>query len=185
MKARELIVLAAEFVGEELLEHVNGYFDYGESLGEMPVVELLSSFNGVQEELASKYIPLITEEEIETVTGAVPYTVLSKRVSRIVRVTNEWGMSVRFDLYDEYFKTCVGRLKVKYTYLPNEKDTEDEVEFDLYVTKRLIAYGMAADYCLKKGLYDEAEMWDKKYKTAIRDAYKKAPCKRIPAREWK
>lgn len=185
MKVKETIVLAAEFLGEEYARKVRAYLEEDDMSEEPIFAEMLDIYNQVQEELASEYIPLRTQEEIETETGAVNYSVFSNRILQIVRVTDEWGMSVRYDLYDEYFKTRVGRLKVTYTYLPRAKGYDDEVGYDMYVTRHLFAYGIAARYCLKKGLYDEAEVWDRKYKASIRAAYKKAPCKKLPQREWK
>lgn len=37
---------------------------------------------------------------------------------------------------------------------------------------RLFAYGIAAEYCLACGLFEEAAVWDKKYKDALTAAYR-------------
>ena len=185
MRAKEPIILAAELIGEEVAEKVRAFFEKDDLAGDSYASALLDAFNDVQAELASEYIPLRKQTELETETGAVPYSLFTDKLLQIVRVTDEWDMPVRYDLYDEYFKTKSGRIKVTYTYMPKAKGTDEEIDFGLYVTKRLLAYGIAADYCLKKGLYEEAELWDKKYKESIRAAYKKAPCKKLPAREWK
>ena len=184
MKVKEVIVAAAELIGDEAVKRVQAYLDGGEGDGELLATALLRCFNMVENDLATNYLPLKKEEVLDTDTGAIAYTALSQNALNIVRVTDEWGLSVRFDSYANYFKTKVGKMFVTYTYVPKEKTLEDEVEFHRLASKRLFAYGIAAEYCLKEGLYDEAAVWDKKYKDAVNVAYKGDPCRRVRGRNW-
>ncbi|MBQ9117926.1 MAG: hypothetical protein IJY11_01845 [Clostridia bacterium] len=185
MKVKDLVVAAAELLGDVTAESVRKYTEEADVEGEAVVNELLRCFNLVETELAVDYLPLKTQEEVETDTGAVPYLTLSKRAVQIVKVTDEWGLAIRFQLFGDYFKAQVGRLKVTYTYAPEPKGLEGETDFQSLVSYRLFAYGMAAEYCLKAGLYEEAEVWDKKYKSAITAAYKKTPCRLVRRRVWR
>lgn len=182
MTVNEVIIAAAELIGENAVEQVQNYLD-GQGGGTL-AKELLRCFNVVESELAMDFLPLKTEETLETETGAIAYTQLSKKAVQIVKVSDEWGGSVRYDLYGEYMKTKSGKVTVVYTYVPEEKSFGEESDFQRLASKRLFAYGIAAEYCLKAGLYDEAEVWDKKYKDGINAAYKQAPCKHIRRRTW-
>ncbi len=184
MKVKEVIVAAAELIGDEAVKRLQAYLDGGEGDGEFLAAALMRCYNAVENDLAVNYLPLKKEEGLETDTGAIPYASLSERALNIVRVTDEWGLSVRFDCYANYFKTRVGKVFVTYTYAPKEKSLEEEVEWHRLASKRLIAYGTAAEYCLKEGLYDEAAVWEKKYKDAVNLAYKGEPCRRVKSRNW-
>ena len=183
MKVNEIIQAAAELIGDNVAEEVKAYIEEGSGEAALPK-ELLRCFNVVEHELAVDFLPLKTEEQMETDTGAIAYETLSKKAVQIVKVLDEWGMAVRYDTYGSYFKTRVGKVTVVYTYEPEEKAFGEESDFQRVASKRLFAYGIAAEYCLKAGLYDEASVWDKKYKEAIEAAYKQSPGKNIRRRLW-
>ncbi|MBQ8428205.1 MAG: hypothetical protein IJX18_03005 [Clostridia bacterium] len=183
MKVNEMIIAAAELIGDNAATAVKTYLESGAG-DEALTNELLRCFNVIEHELAVDFLPIKTEETVETDTGAIVYNALSKKAVQIVKVLDEWGMAVRYDTYGEYLKTRVGKVTVVYTYEPEEKSLGGESDFQRVASKRLFAYGMAAEYCLKAGLYDEAAVWDKKYKEAVEAAYKQSPGKNIRRRLW-
>ena len=91
---------------------------------------------------------------------------------------------MKFSVFPEYLKTDVGKVKIRYTYTPEEKVIKDDSDYVLYVSQRLFVYGILAEYCLGEGMFEEAAVWDKKYKDAIRAACKAVPCTRIKSRKW-
>ena len=103
---------------------------------------------------------------------------------RIIRVTDEYGNSVPFKLFPQYLRTQPGRVNVSYTYTPREKNAEEESDFVLSVSPRLFAYGIASEYSLAAGLFEEAAVWDKKYKDALAAAYRSKPSRIIRSRRW-
>ncbi len=145
---------------------------------------LLRCFNIVESELAVDYLPLFAEEEMETETGVVYYSELARSAVRVVKVTDAWGNETPFKLFPEYLKTQAGKVKIRYTYAPQEKTLDGSSDFLLYASVRLFAYGIAAEYSLSCGYFEDAAVWDKKYKDAIAAAYRKKPCKRIQSRRW-
>jgi len=184
MKIKEIIVAAAELIGDDAADGVKGYLEEGVEGGEALTKSLLRCFHLVEKQLAEEYLPLKREETVETDTGAVAYAALERKPLRIVKVTDEWGMSLRFSTHADYIKAQTGRLTITYTFAPDEKEIEAEAELHYAVTKRLCAYGVAAEYCLTAGLYEEAEVWEKKYKNGISAAYRQTPCKKIRGRNW-
>ena len=179
---KDAILTASTELG--ILDTVQAYFDGTSQEGEVEVEALLRCFQLVENELALDYLPLYAEEELETDTGCVPYDAFSRAIVRIVKVTDEWGNEAPFTLFPNYLKTQGGKWKIRYAYAPEKKTLDGKSDYTLYVSTRLLAYGMATEYALSQGLFEEASVWDKKYKDAVASAYRAKPPKRISARRW-
>ena len=53
-----------------------------------------------------------------------------------------------------------------YRYAPAAKTAEDDSEYG-QGEARALALGTCCEYALSSGMYDEAVMWDKRYKDAL------------------
>lgn len=179
---KEAVKAAAETLGLE--QKVNAYLDGKSEDGQAETEHLTRCFSVVENELALDYFPLTAEETLQTDTGAVYFSEFSKTIVRVLKVTDEWGNNVPFKLYPEYVKAQSGRLTVTYSYAPIEKDIDGVSDFTLFVSVRHFAYGMAAEYALSMGLFEEAAVYSKKYKDAIAATYRLSPSKKIRARRW-
>ena len=182
MTVKEIILAAASELG--IFKEVEGYFTYNSANGEEQAKALLRAFNLVENEIAMDYLPLLAEEEMQSDTGAIHYSSLSREPVRVIGVWDEWDNPVAFTLFPDYLKTQPGKVRVRYTYLPKEKTFQDESDFTLQASVRLFAYGVAAEYSLASGFFEEAAVWDKKYKDAIKAAYSAKPPRRIRSRRW-
>lgn len=174
---------AAQMLG--IAEGVNDYLDGGETEeGKRDAEILLKCFNRIENELALDYLPLIAEEEVLSSTGVVGFKELSYPAVRILGVEDGLGDSLSYKIFPDRLETQAGKVKITYTYSPQEKEIDGESEYQTAVSERLFAYGMAAEYSLMEGELKSASIWDKKYKEAIRAAYKATPVKRLRARRW-
>ena len=182
MKVLDIILAAATELG--IADEVNDYVSGGSENAKADTENLLRAFNLVENELALDYLPLRAEEEVETTTGAIEYSAFSRSVVRILQITDTWGNELEFKLFPDYVKTQCGKVRVCYTYTPTEKTFTDESEFHALVSVRLFAYGIASEFCLASGRFEEAAIWDKKYKQAIAAAYRAKPVKKISSRRW-
>lgn len=182
MTVREVISTAAEMVG--VGEGVKSFLDGESTVGETETLALLRCFNFIENEVSLDYLPLIAEDSVTTESGRVEYSALSKAAVRILSVKNEDEVGVKYKLFAGYLEAQPGELKIRYTYTPNEKTLEDDAEVSLVVSVRLLAYGVAAEYCFSVGLYDEGEAWNKKYKDALAAAYSTRPVKVMRSRRW-
>lgn len=182
MTVLEIIRAAATELG--LADEVNDYLEGNSDNAKADTENLLRCFNLVENELALDYLPLHAEEELETQTGAIYYSEFSRAAVRVLKVTDGWGNELAFKLFPEYIKTQSDRVRVTYTYTPTEKGFADESEFLSLVSVRLFAYGVAAEFCLSSGRFEEAAVWDNKYKEAISRAYRALPSKKIRSRRW-
>ena len=184
MTVKEILLAAAGKLG--VLNEVEDYLSGTSTDAEAEVIAnaLLKCFNLVENEVALDYLPLLAEEEIESDAGAIYYASLSREVVRVLGVRDEWGNEVPFTLFPEYLKTQPQKVCVRYSYLPAAKNFEDKSDFTLNASVHLFACGVAAEYALANGLFEEAAVWDKKYKDAIKAAYCSKPPRRIRSRRW-
>ena len=182
MTVKEILLASAGLLGKG--DEVKAYLD-GTSLDAQADVEnLLRCFQLVENELALDYLPLHAEEEIQTQTGAIFFDEFTRAPVRILRVCDEGGKSCTFKLFPEYVKTQSGKVKVTYTYAPNEKTLDGESDYKAQASVRLFAYGIAAEYALASGMFEDASVWDKKYKDAIEAAYRSTPSRVMRSRRW-
>ena len=182
MTVKEIVIAAAAELG--LCDRVQAYLDGSVEDGKEETEALVRCFNLVESELALDYLPLYAEETLETQTGAIEYATFARSVVRVLKVTDEWGNSAPFRLFPTYLKTQGGKINVRYAYAPAIKTIEDESDYIVQASVRLFAYGIAAEYTLACGLFEDAAVWDKKYKDAIAAAYRSAPTRKIRSRRW-
>jgi hypothetical protein len=181
MTVLECVLAAASEIGigEEVLRYTQG-----EAGGEKMVSNLVRCFNLVENQLALDYLPLFAEDEFYSETGVIDFSSLTKSPIRIVKVRDAVGQDLKFTLFPAYLKPEVGKVIVRYSYAPKEKTLQDSSDFLLYASVRLFAYGMAAEYFTASGLYEEAAVWNVKYKDAIKAAYQQSPNRKIKTRRW-
>ena len=168
MTVKEVIITAASLL--ELEEKVSAFIGGDETVGAEETAALLKCFNLV--------------ENVRTDTGRVAYKDLSKAAVRILGVKDESGSSIAYKVYPEYLTAQPGGLTIGYTYTPEKKTLDGESDFQLIVSERLLAYGVAAEYCFSTGYYEEGEAWSKKYKDALAAAYRSSPAKSLRSRRW-
>lgn len=168
MKVKNVMRKAAELLGNEddLLDYINGVGTQGEKPAEL----LLNCYNLIENELALDYMPLIKEDSFSVAGGRIVYSSFSSSVVRIIEVRNGQGEKIPFRLFASYMEVDADTAVVKYAYTPTEKTTDGECECAIGVSERLIAFGMASEYSAALGLYEEASVWDKKYKEGIEAA---------------
>ncbi len=180
---KDVIKRAAYLLG--VAEQVESYLaGNADEEGKRECALLLKAFQTVENEVALDYLPLTAEEELVTATGVVRYVDFERRPVRIFCVEDEWGNSLKYELFPDYLKAQAGKWRVYYAYAPQVKTIEEACEHQTGVSERLFAYGVAAEYALTVGELTNAAVWDKKYKEALRAAYRLRPSKRLRSRRW-
>ena len=146
---------------------------------------LLFCFNAVEDELARFYFPLEFTEKIRGSGGRFYFTSFKYRPVELSEVSAD-GRKIRYEKFPQYISAEAEILTVRYFYSPDKKTFSDESSFDGdAVSARLIACGIAAEYCVINGEITAADMWESKYRREIdRARLKYAPALRIPPRRW-
>ena len=73
----------------------------------------------------------------------------------------------------------------EYYYSPNIKGLDDECELcNVLVPKTAIAYGVATEFCLIKGMFEEGSTWHQKYVNSLQKYIKPKKCRNLKCRKW-
>lgn len=180
LTVREILLSAAEALHlDDAIAYLSGK---STKLGETN--DLLRCYNLVENELALDYLPLQAEETFESTTGVLYYSTFDNAIVRVLHVSDESGNPTDFKLFPDYFKTQPGVVCIRYTYSPKAKTVDQVCEYTMQASARLFTYGIAAEYTLALGMFEESAAWDKKYKDAITAVYRARPCKMLRSRRW-
>lgn len=164
MTVREVLLLAAAFLDDSgLASAVSGSTADGEA------GVLVNCFNVVENEIALDDYPLKKTETLQFSKGILPYTSFSAPPVDVCAVESG-GIRQRFKLTPEGVKCDCRTADVTFTYAPKKKDIADTSELDGKISPRLVALGVASEYCFIKGRTDEAKIWGVKYREALRAA---------------
>jgi hypothetical protein len=185
MKVREILSQAAFLLGkQELSDFFSGSDAAATSQLQQEADDFLRCYNMVENEIALDYLPLTAEQSMETSAGKLVYTAFLRSPVSIVSVTDVYGNRLPYTVYPAYLQTKQGVALVTYSYAPEAKTLSDESEFVTRVSQNLLAFGVAGEYCLIKGLYEEAVVWDKKFRDALLCACAQNSPHVVRSRRW-
>ncbi len=186
MKVKEILELALLFLNkEELL----AYSPFGDettlpTLEQTEIEHLKKCFNLVYNEIAMSYLPLVKTEDVVFINGVLAYDKLSKNITEIRKLYAN-GKNIPYSLEEDGIHANILCAQITYNYAPAELSFEDEVFlFGGKLPERVLAYGIAMEYCLICGLYDDAEVWETRFYSGLRDATLKKSEIRLPSRRW-
>ena len=145
---------------------------YQASADTLTKIDLLTRLaNLVISELASSFVPMTCTEDVETSDGKIVFANLTHNITRVLSVKNEFGHDAEFKLYPEYLKVFGGTYTIEYEYMPDNYSITDTVGFkDGKLTAALLGYGVAAEYCITQGRFEEAVLWRKRYSYGVERA---------------
>ena len=189
MTVKEVVTLAAGCLGrEDLIAAIAKTASTLTSDEKLELDSLLRCYNFVENEVALDYCPLTNEETVSIFDDTISYSNLKRKPVNIRKVVCG-GTVQRFKIYP----TCIGlpdgyagKASVQYDYAPNEKKSlESTCEFsENTLSARLLALGVAAQYCLVNGETGRAAVWDKKFRDALRAKNLLRKTVMIRSRRW-
>ncbi len=186
MKVKDIIELSVMFLDKEDLL---SYAPFG-SINEIPELEnkeiehLKKCFNLIYNEIATAYLPLLKTEEVVFVDNILPYTKLSKNIAEVRKLFSN-GKNVSYTLEEDGLHAEDKKAKITYSYTPDDLNFEDEVfMFGGKLPERVFAYGIAMEFCLISGLYDDAEVWETRFYSGLKEVCSKKSEIRLPSRRW-
>ncbi|MDE7158113.1 MAG: hypothetical protein K2N74_00910 [Clostridiales bacterium] len=183
ISVREVITLAAKALGRDDL---CGAINEAGSQPSGEVASLLHCFNMIENEIALDYFPLKHTETFSTVDNGVLYQSFSKSPISIISVRSETGEELSYELRADklVLSAFAARVVITYCYIPQSKTLQSVSDFTVKVSPRLMAYGVACEFCLTTGKFQEAAMWESKYKDALRAANILRRTLRTRSRRW-
>lgn len=149
------------------------------------VNKLLKCLNHIYQDLTRDYMPLVQEEEVLFVNNMFGYSNLSKVARDIISVKDEYDENVVFKCFPRYLKASVKKATITYTYQPDELYLYSEItDFAGKIDQRIIAYGVAMEYCFLSSLSDEVTIWENRYLSSLENALRKKSNIVLPKRRW-
>lgn len=188
MIAKNIIKYAATYLGLSDLLTVN-LLD-GEQVAtkeqEAEINILLSCLNLVVNQIASEYVTLKNKVKLNSINGKVYYSSLSNNVVVDVLSVKLNGVDVKFNLKSDHLETACGNLEIEFAYQPSGcVSTFSTVDFNnIKINERIIAYGVVAEYCFLNASYDDAAIWDNRFKTSINNVVRPRREIKIKERLW-
>ena len=147
---------------------------------------LLRCCNLVIGELAGAAFPLKKTKEVQSVDGKIAYASLDGEVLDIYAV-EQGGARLPFDeFFDCVMVPVRGNCRVTYSVSPRAVTLDAQSPFaGNRPSARLIAYGIAREYCLISGRVEDAATWDGRFLAGVEEEARKKGELRIRPRAWK
>lgn len=190
---KEIIKLTATLLGlDDVVNYLlNENTTETEPLDEVAtkINDLLVFTNYVIREVTKDYYPLSYEEKVSSDNQCqIYYNTLSKNAIAIKDIKNNSNLSVTFNLYPDYIKVGSPNsvYKIFYNYVPEcLQSINQEISLPMGLDYFIICYGVASEYALSKLLYNEAEMWETKFKNSLENIKSRVGERRFFARRLK
>ncbi len=136
--------------------------------------------------IATNYVKLYAVTKVRNIRGVIPYSsVTSKTIFDIVSIKTNTGTSIDFQLTSDGIVTKAGDIVIKYTYFPDDLTYDDAIsDYPTKINERIFVYGVTAEYLYAKGVFDEAKMWEEKFKSELQSCLRPQRNTKIKRRRW-
>ena len=188
MKAKEILKNVCVYLGKEDLLLSNIFETDGEDISEQDQQDLnkmLKCLNFIIQEIASDYLPILKEKEICFTNGEIDIYDIDPNIQEIVSIKSKFGKNLKFKYLNNKIICLVTNATITYKVYPNEIGMEDNVEsFGGRLSARVIAYGVASEYSYLEMLYDDAAIWENRFKNALLISCRKKGEIKLKKRGW-
>lgn len=169
MAITDIIKQAAFLLGKD---DVATYLGNGECVDQTTAAKdataLLGCYNLVLNEVATEYVPLIKKQRLTATDGKVYFSALDFGISEVAAVYDDNMNRVECDVYADRIETELAAVYIEYYAVPPVRAMTDAADYPSgRVPDRVFAYGVAAEFCISNGVYEEAEMWQERFQQSI------------------
>lgn len=148
---------------------------------------LIEIANLVIREVAEEYSPTYAIEKVGSNTNSeILLSLFSKQFLKALWVKNANGDKETFNTYSSFVKVSKPNrmFEVCYQYQPQKRSLDENIELSAETSTRVLAYGVASEFCLTELLFDEAIMWDTRFKSSIQNAIRKTKERKVAERRF-
>ena len=168
MSIKEMLKLTATIIGRE---DVKSYVEDGAILLEDTVSlteKLVALSNLVVQELSATFIPMIKKEKVTAKNFKVRYDGLAGSIVQIKNVYDINGNKISFAQTPEYISVNNSQVIIEYECIPPNYALSDEIGYEESdVPQVLLSYGLASEYYVSTGRFEQAVMWHERYVDGI------------------
>ena len=144
---------------------------------------MMTSINNVYDDLITQYSLFCFSQDFTA--SSINYSDFTFPLVKIIEIKDSKGKKVRYyRSSDKILLPKMDTYTIIYTYRP-EKLTEN-VTLSVYpfISESTLAYGVCSQYCLMDGLFDEADMWEAKYKESLLATFRQTKNIKMKAKIW-
>ena len=182
MLVKDIIIKSCNVIcQDELANKLKENQDLSE-LEEKMVADLVDKFNLTREEIASEYQPILKREEFEVKNFKLPFSSFSSSPLQIFSVKDKLGRNVNYKIFDDYIFVCGKNVEVIFSTLALPLSIDDE--FTTTLPERVYAYGTAREYYFSNSHYDDANMWEGRFKGSLEILLRRQSQVVLPKRRW-
>ncbi len=171
MKVKEIIKNVCVYLGKEELLESSLLEEEGvvpTNLQKNVVDKMVKCLNLITSEIASDYLPIIKEKEIIFNNGEIDALSIDENIQEIISIKNKFGKNLRYKYVNDKIICLTTNAIVTYKVYPKEVTFDDDAEnFGERLSARVLAYGVASEYCYLEMLYDDASIWESRFKNAL------------------
>ena len=186
MRIIDIVKSVALLVGlDGVTSILNGELCEETTTSQKEVELLVTCYNVVAEEIASEYFKLkAVDTLVPDASGVCSLTSLTYAPTEILKVYNTSGNQIKPVILQDKIVT-LNNIMVEYSYIPPYKNLNDVSDYkNTCITKRVLSYGVATEFCLIKGSFEEASVWHQKYVDALKGVLRKTTLKKLKGRVW-
>lgn len=181
MLVKDIVMLACEFTENQDIKDSleNNNLNDEQAL----VVESLTEcFNLVNNEIACEYLPIVKVERIKGKDFKFNFDLLASKVLQVLEVRDSNGRRIKFRVFDDYFVAKAGEVEVFYSTVPKAYGLQEN--FVSVIPERVYAYAVAREYYFLRTMFDDADIWEERFKNSLQVLLAKKSTVIMSRRRW-
>ena len=189
MKAKEILKNVCVYLGKEEILASNIFEPDGEELTDQEqkdVNKIIKCINLCTEEIATECLKVLKEKEVEFINGEIDAFSIDENIFEIISIKNKFGKNLKYKYINGKIVCLTSRATVTYSVYPKSVvELNDDVEnFAGKMSARVLGYGVASEYCYLEMLYDDATIWETRFKNAMLTLARKKGEIKLKKRGW-
>lgn len=188
MSTKQILELTATFLGKEELLNCAYFTGSDEQISNEDAKELdmlLRCLNLVVSDISTEYLPIYREKDITFNDGKMNLKDIDSDLFQIVSLKDEYNNNIRFRIFDSHISANCEHAHIVYTVFAKTCTLDGEVEkFSTIIPFRVLSYGTAMEYCFISSLFDDAQIWESRYKNSLLSLSSKKHNIVMPKRRW-
>ena len=186
MLVKEIIKKVANYTGNfELYEAIKK--DVFTEQQQQEINLLVDCVNLTNSNIAANYVKLYDTVEINNTSGTILFSKVSnKTIYQIITVKNSNNFKIDYSLTNNGILAEKGKLYVTYSYFPDNVEYNNSItNYQIKINERNFVYGVIAEYLYVKGVFDEAQIWEEKFKLEMKNLMKSQRSILLKQRRWR
>lgn len=186
MTIKEILSLSALEIGrDDLVDYFNGGAETsGQSQASADADKMFACYKLVVSELSEEFYPLTKTETLTSESKRYYYSQFSITPIEI-KAVYVGDKKVDYTVTPFYFSCDYDSVSVVYEYYPSATSIAEECPYaNTKISGRIVALGVAREFLLVQGLYDQAVIFSERFTNALSSVLVSKGCGRIKARGW-